>query len=350
VPDRGRPITSLYVAGFGSEPEHGLYRFSLRDDGWSGTQLAAAPTLTSLARHPRLPVVYGTAGTSSTGTVLAWTVGPEAAPVLSSVPAGGTEPCHLSVDPQGRWLAVANYSSGSVAVWRLADDGSIGDREQLLELELIGTGSDPDRQEAAHPHQVVLDGDLAYVPDLGADRIRVYRCEGGPVSRLVREHELEVPAGTGPRHLVVLGNGRVAVSGELRSTILTGTVRDPDSPWHEAASTTRTFPAGEAPSRNYPGDITASPDHARAYLANRGHHTVSTFAVDGEAPRLVGELDTGVSWPQHLLLAGDELLVAGRESSNVVALALEDGVPVSSRFLFDCPGAAWLLPAGPMDS
>jgi hypothetical protein len=148
----------------------------------------------------------------------------------------------------------------------------------------------------------------------------------------------------------VLDDGVVAVSGELRSTILTGRVRDAASPWRVAASTGRTFPPSGAPSRNYPGDITASPDHALAYLANRGHHTVSTFAVGGEAPLLVGELDAGVEWPQHLLLAGDELLVAGRESSNVAALALVDGVPVSSRILFDCPGAAWLLPAGPLDS
>lgn len=348
MPDRERPNASLYVAGHGSGPEHGLYRFRRRDDAWSGTQLAAAPSLTSLARHPTLPVVYGTAGTSSTGSLLAWTVGQEDASLLSSVPSAGTEPCHLAVDPHGRWLAVANYSSGSVAVWALADDGSLGGREQLLEL--TGAGIDPDRQEAAHPHQVVLDGDLAYVPDLGADRIRVYRCDGQPASRFVQEHELAVPAGTGPRHLVVLGDGTVAVSGELRSTILTGTVRDPDSPWRDAASTGRTLRPSAAPTRNYPGDITASPDRALAYLANRGYHTISTFAVGGEDPLLVGELDAGVRWPQHLLLAEDELLVAGRDSSQVAALTLRHGIPVSSRVLFDCPGAAWLLPAGPTDA
>lgn len=340
-------MNSLYVAGCGSAAEHGLYRFALRDQAWSGTQLATVPALNSLAGHPRLPVVYGTAGTPTTGTVLAWTVGEDGASQLSSLPSGGTEPCHLAVHPSGRWLAVANYSSGSVAVWGLADDGSIGDREQLLEL--TGAGSDPERQEAAHPHQVVLDGDLAYVPDLGADLLRVYRWNGD-ATRLVLEHEIPVPAGTGPRHLVVLGDGVAALSGELASTILTGSVSDPDTPWAVAASTGRTLPPGPSPSRNYPGDITASPDRALAYLANRGHHTVSTFAVSGDSPVLVGELDAGVSWPQHLLLAGDELLVAGRESSNVVALTLVDGVPVSSRVLFDCPGAAWLLPAGPMDS
>jgi 6-phosphogluconolactonase len=339
---------TLYVAAYGSAPEHGLYRFGSRDGTWSGSQLAAVPALNSLARHPRLPVVYGTAGTASTGTVLAWTVGEDEASLLSSVPSGGTEPCHLAVDPHGRWLAVANYSSGSVAVWALPDDGSIGGRAQLLEL--TGSSTDSERQETAHPHQVVLDGDLAYVPDLGADCIRVYRFDGDAAAPLVPEQELRVPVGTGPRHLVALDDGVVVVSGELRSTILTGSVRDEAWPWRDVASTGRTFPPGGTLSRNYPGDITASADHALAYLANRGHHTVSTFALGGEAPSLVGELDAGVEWPQHLLLAGDELLVAGRESSNVAALTLADGVPVSSRILFDCPGAAWLLPAGTMDS
>lgn len=340
--------TDLFVAAFGSAPEHGLYRFGLRDGAWSGRQLAAVPALTSLARHPSLPVVYGTAGTPTTGTVLAWAVGGDDAALLSSVPADGTEPCHLAADPHGRWLAAANYSSGSVAVWGLSEDGSLTGREQLLEL--TGSGSDPDRQEAAHPHQVVVDGDRAYVPDLGADLIRVYRCDGDGASRLVPEREHAVPAGTGPRHLVVLGNGRVAVSGELASTILTGSVADPATPWCAVASTRRSLPPSGAPSRNYPGDITASPDRARAYIANRGHHTVSTFAVGGEDPQLLGELDAGVGWPQHLLLIGNELLVAGRETSNVAALTLENGVPVSSRILFDCPGAAWLLPAGPVDA
>jgi 6-phosphogluconolactonase len=338
---------NLFVAGFGSGPEHGLYRFSLRDGAWRGVQVATVAALTSLARHPRLPVIYGTAGTPSTGTVLAWSLDGEAS-LISSVDAGGTEPCHLAVDPRGRWLAVANYSSGSVAVWGLADDGSIGSRAQLLEL--TGSGSDPDRQEAAHPHQVVLDAECAYVPDLGADCIRVYRCESDTGPTFVPERELPVPTGTGPRHLVVLDDGVVAISGELRSTILTGTVTGAASPWREAASTGRTLPSGGTPSRNYPGDITSSSDHSLAYLANRGHHTVSTFAVGGEGPSLVGELDAGVEWPQHLLLAGDDLLVAGRDSSNVAALTLVDGVPVSSRILFDCPGAAWLLPVGPTDS
>jgi 6-phosphogluconolactonase len=333
----------LFVAAHGSGPEHGLYRYVSRNGEWRPTQLATVPALSALAAHPRRPVVYGTSGTRADGTAHAWRIAGDTASLLSEVRTGGAEPCHLAVDPDGRWLVVVNYSSGSLAVWGLADDGSLTERQQLLEL--AGAGVDPERQDAAHPHQVVLDGELAYVPDLGADLVRIYRLGGVPSAALSRDREVPVPSGTGPRHLVVLGDdGLVAVSGELRSTVLTGRLGDAAPKWSEDTSSRVPTPPRTG-DRNYPGDIAASPDRRRAYLANRGHDTIATISVGNGPPELLGEVDAGVRWPQHLLVAGNVLLVAGRESSQVVALSLADGVPTSRRTLFQCPGAAWLLRA-----
>jgi 6-phosphogluconolactonase len=39
----------------------------------------------------------------------------------------GTTSCYLDVDPSGKTLVVANYSSGSVAAWPIQKDGSIGE-------------------------------------------------------------------------------------------------------------------------------------------------------------------------------------------------------------------------------
>jgi hypothetical protein len=79
-------------------------------------------------------------------------------------------------------------------------------------------------------------------------------------------------------------------------------------------------------------------------VANRGYNTVAAFAVGAGAPRLIAELDSGVLWPQHLLVAEDDLLIAGRDSSLVTAMPLVNGVPSEQRTLFECPGAAWLQP------
>jgi 6-phosphogluconolactonase len=286
--------------------------------------------------------VYGVAGTPQDGWLHAWRVD-GAATRLAEVSTGGGEPCHLAVDPQGRWLVVANYATSTLAVWRLADDGSLLGGAHLIALS--GSSVDPDRQEAAHPHQVVLDGDVAYAVDLGADVVHVFtvRSSGDAGDVLTPLRDVAVPTGTGPRHLVRLRDGLVALSGELLSTVLAGRLDGSGADWSVASSTGRGARPAPPYERNYPSDIACSPDQRLVYLANRGHDSVSTFDVTSGEPVLVGEADVGGRWPQHLMVRGDDLLVAARDSNRVCALSLDDGVPTSSRVLLECPGATWLL-------
>jgi 6-phosphogluconolactonase len=338
-------VHELYIAGHGSGSEFGLYRFHVRDGAWMGAQLAEVPALSALAGHPSAPVVYGVSGTPEEGWLHAWRVD-EAATPIAQVPTGGREPCHLAVDPQGRWLVVANYATSSLAVWGLADDGSVlGDAHLLM---LPGSSVDPDRQAAAHPHQVILDGHAAYAVDLGADVVHVLTVHSSRDARevLTPLRDVAVPRGTGPRHLVRLRDGLVAISGELLSTVLAGRLGTSEAQWSVVPSTYRGTPFESGYDRNYPSDIAASPDQRLVYVANRGHNSVSTFDVASGQPVLVGEIDAGGRWPQHLMVCGDDLLVAARDSSRVCALSLDDGVPTTSRVLFECPGATWLL-AGP---
>jgi 6-phosphogluconolactonase (cycloisomerase 2 family) len=344
VPDAPVPAQELFIAGHGAGPEFGLYRFRVRDGGWDGAQLARVDALSALARHPRAPIVYGVSGTPEDGWLHAWRIDGPAEP-LAEVPTGGGEPCHLAVDPAGRWLVVANYAGSSLAVWLLADDGSLLGDPHLIPL--VGTSVDPERQEAAHPHQVVLDGDLAYAVDLGADVVRVFAVQASSDAEDVLTHlrDVAVPAGTGPRHLVTLGDDLVALSGELLSTVLTGRLDGSGLDWSATPSTGRGARPAPPYERNYPSDIARSSDRRLVYLANRGHDTVSTFDVGSGEPVVVGEVDVGGRWPQHFLVQGEDLLVAARDSNRVTALALEDGVPTTSRVLLECPGATWLLPA-----
>lgn len=338
----------LYVAGHGSGPEFGLYRFEFRDGDWHGAQLAEVEALSALARHPSARVVYGVSGSPEEGWLHAWHVDGRATP-LAAVTTGGGEPCHLAVDPGGRWLVVANYATSSLAVWLLADDGSLlGDAELIT---LTGSGVDPDRQEAAHPHQVVLDGELAYAVDLGADVVRVFavRPSDDAADVLPPVREVAVPTGTGPRHLVRIRDGLVALSGELQSTVLVGRLSGSRAGWSVASSTRRGARPAPPYERNYPSDIACSPDQRLVYLANRGHDSVATFDVASGEPVLVGEVDAGGRWPQHLMVLGDDLLVATRDSNRVCALSLDVGVPTRSRVLLECPGATWLLAGAVVD-
>ena len=337
------PVAGLYVAAHGSGPDRGLYRFLNLDGRWRGELLAVVDGLAALSSHPSLPVVYGVSGTG-TGLVHAWEVSSDGALALSELPTGGVEPCHVVVSPDAGMLVVTNYESGTLSIWRLADDGSLGGTAQLVQL--TGSSSDPERQGAAHPHQVTFAEGLVYVVDLGADVVRVFRVSepDSPAGALTPLLEVAAPRGTGPRHLVTLPSGEVAVSGELAGTVLTGRLDAPAGDWRQSPSSRGTRLS--RPPRNYPGDIQRSADGRFVYVANRGYDTIATFAVGTDAPRRVGECDSLVRWPQHLLVTADDLLVAGRDSSLVVALPLRDGVAGEPRALFECAGAAWLLPIG----
>lgn len=337
------PHTALLVASRGTGPAHGLTRWVERDGRWTGTLLATVNQLSSLARHPALPVLYGTSRMGLEGDIHAWRLEGDTALTLGGKSSGGGEPCHLVVDPTGSLLLYANYNTCDLGVQRLDADGGFAGSMSLLRL--TGKGPEAGRQDDAHPHQLFFIGDTLVVIDLGTDLVREYAIDlARPgAEALVETRRTHVPAGSGPRHGVVLDDGRLALSGELGCNLLVGRRGEPADTWADVRSTLRSGPARTRHLRNYPGDIQRAPDSRHVYFANRGYDTVTTFDVTGPLPVLVSELDAGADWPQHLLATEDHLLVAGWDSSVVRVFPLDGGRPSAGATLFDCPGAGWLM-------
>jgi 6-phosphogluconolactonase len=338
-------MSRYLIASRGEDAGHGLVLLTIDETSSSFETLATVDQLSSLALHPTLPIVYGTAGRSTPGRVLSWGLTAGGARLLADVSAGPDElePCHVAVDPQGRFIGVANYTSSEIVLWPLSEAGVIeGDPTRV---RLTGSGPDGERQEAAHPHQIHLTDNGAscrmHVVDLGADVIRVMDVTftGREIDAVDAVESHRVPAGTGPRHLVFLPDGRVAISGELASTLVVG-VLGADS-WQVVPSTARQGPARSRTSRNYPGDLQRSPDGDYLYLANRGYDTIAVFDVRDREPVLVAEVDPGVAWPQHLLVGDGTLLVAGWDSSQIAVSAVERGVP-GPPALVDVPHPGWI--------
>jgi 6-phosphogluconolactonase len=73
---------------------------------------------------------------------------------LNTASSAGVEPAHAAIDPSGRFLLVANYRSGSVAVFALGADGSIGELVDLMQDE--GSSVHPKRQTGPHAHQIAF--------------------------------------------------------------------------------------------------------------------------------------------------------------------------------------------------
>lgn len=332
---------SLLVASRGACELHGLTRWVQRDGEWRGATLARVNQLSSLARHPSLPVVYGTSRMGMDGEIHAWRVEDDSATPLGGKSSEGAEPCHLTVDPSGRLLIVTNYTTSTLGLQRLGPDGGFDGPIALLKLS--GGGPEPARQDDAHPHQVFFDGDTLICIDLGADLVREFRVDlTQPGTGVLGEiRTTPVPPNSGPRHGVVLPDGRLAISGELGSNLIVG--RRGEAGWANVPSTRHPGAGKTRWRRNYPGDLQRSRDGRHVYFANRSLDTVSTFDIAGAVPVLVDERDSQTQWPQHLLATESHVLVAGWDSGTVVALPLVDGVPVGVTPLFDCPGAGWLL-------
>ena len=131
-------------------------------------------------------------------------------------PFRGEDPCYVSTD--GALLAVANYSGGTLATYRLREDGSIAPLDSLL-ISGIG-GPDLSRQEAPHVHCAVFspDGKHLFFSEFSADEIGRLDVYAGGVRNYCRAATLH--ADYGPRHLLFDASGRrLYVIGELSGDI-----------------------------------------------------------------------------------------------------------------------------------
>ena len=159
------------------------------------------------------------------GTVSAFAIDPATGKLrlLNVVSSHGSGPCHLTLDRTGRWLAVANYGSGSFAVLPVKEDGSLG--ESVAFQQHRGSGPNRDRQQGPHAHCVLFSADNRYllVADLGLDRVMVYRFD--PTTGAVAPNDPpfgSVPAGAGARHLLFHPNGRYLYTiDEMQSAVTT---------------------------------------------------------------------------------------------------------------------------------
>ncbi|MBM2618721.1 lactonase family protein [Actinoplanes sp. LDG1-06] len=321
----------LFVGGYTSDKGgdgEGITR--LRRDPATGSLtgpevVAPTPSPSFLVQHPTLPLLYAVNELDPDGTVSAFAVASDGSLTpVSSRPTGGSDPAHLAVTAGGRHLLVANYGTGSVAVFPLDPEGALGERSDLLTLE--GSGPVTDRQAGPHAHMVFPVRDEVLIADLGSDH--VWRARLDPVAGRLTMLTPAVAAkpGTGPRHVRFSPDGALFVVGELGGDL---------SWWRPAADGSLDL-AGQAATttaggENYPSEIVVRPDGRFVYVANRGPNTVATFSWDGEAAVLVAETPVGGDWPRHMILVGDHLYVTNQRSQSVTTFRVdpETGVPVA---------------------
>jgi 6-phosphogluconolactonase len=239
---------------------------------------------------------------------------------LGSRPAGAGA-CHVAVAPSGRYVLVASYHSGSVQVFPVAPDGSLGEPTHVVRHH--GSSVHPVRQTGAHAHMVAFDprtGEVL-VPDLGMDAVVVYALS--PDGRLQERARIDAVPGDGPRHLVFHPDGdRVYVLGELGNTVLAAR-RDGDR-WQRTAVAS-TLPAGFT-GHSQAGAIRISPSGRHLLASNRGHDSVAVLRVDGDDVALVRTEPVRGRWPRELTLLPDgrTVLAGNQDEGGITAFAFDD--------------------------
>ncbi len=243
----------------------------------------------------------------------------------SSFPTGGTDPCHVAIDPFRHWIAVANYGDGSVSFFALDDSGHMtGKREHF---QHTGQSVDPVRQSAAHAHQVIFDRHgYAWVTDLGCDMVMPYAVFRDHIAPCP-EKNVQVVPGSGPRAGVFSSDGRhFYLIQELGSCVTHFRIGDDQTMM--LAESVSTLPDGSIVG-NTAADIQLAKDGTHLYASNRGHDSVCVYHVDGNGClKTVEIVPCHGRTPRHMALSPDgRWLLVGHQNSDSIAVfhVLADG-------------------------
>jgi 6-phosphogluconolactonase len=322
-----------FVGTYTDGDSEGVYTCNLDRDSGELERVdatAAGENPSFLAVHPNGEFLYAVNEVDD-GAVTALSIDRDSGELTELnqvVTGGGADPCYCTVEATGQYLLVAHYTGGTVAMVPIEDDGTVAEPSHVVEHE--GSGPNPDRQETAHPHSIRPgpENRFAYVPDLGTDEVFVYELdlEDGKL-RPTEFGALELPGGSGPRHLDFHPDqDRIYLLNELDST-LTVIDRDPSTGALDVRGSQPTLPA------TFEGDNTTADVHVHdsgkwVYASNRGHDSIAVFAIDETTGALafVERVSTRGEWPRNFAITppGSHLLAENEDTDDVVTFEIDE--------------------------
>ncbi len=270
---------------------------------------------------------------------------------LNEVASRGADPCYITVDPSGKFALVANYTGGSIATFPISAEGKLGEASGFIQHS--GHGLNPKRQEAAHAHSIDLSPDerFAFVDDLGLDQMLVYRFDKSKGSLKPNNPPFaKLDAGAGPRHFALDPSGQHAyVISEMASTVTAFSFASKSGTFNRI-QTISTLPE-DFKGENDDAEIEIHPSGKFLYASNRGHDSITVFAIDPTKGTLnvVEHASTQGKEPRNFAIdpSGMLLFAENQNSNNIVVFridqktgkltptgkTLEVGQPVCIKFL-----------------
>jgi 6-phosphogluconolactonase len=290
----------------------------------NSTEKVVSPSYLSVSPNNKFIYAVNENGTQSAVSAFTYDSPTGKLKLLNTNSSLGADPCHLINDDKN--VIVANYSGGSIAVFKKNADGSITEGQQLIQHE--GKGPNAARQEKAHVHQVVFSPDKKFVlsNDLGQDKIFIYKYN--PSSRheiLTLKGTVDVKSGSGPRHLAFSKDGKfVYLVQELDGT-LTSFAYDKTGNL-KLLKETNIIPK-DFKGANSSAAIKISPDGNFLYVSDRGDVnaiTVCQILKDGSIKFIEQESTLGKGPRDFVIDPSGNYLLVGHQYTNEIIIFKRD--------------------------
>ncbi|TAD92063.1 MAG: lactonase family protein [Bacteroidetes bacterium] len=304
-----------------------IYRFSAATGLFDSIGVAEAINPSYLALNNKGNRLYAVGETASdrSGHVSAFAFNKKTGSLqrMNTAETGGDNPCYVSVTRRGQWLAVANYSGGSLSVFKLLPNGGIDTASRTVQ-QYQGSSINKGRQEKPHIHTAMFDGREKNLisADLGTDLIRIKPVKtNSPTLLQPGGVELRMEAGSGPRHVELHPKLPIIyVVEELTGKVSVHRMQGGGNSLLQRLEADTITPAktdkGSA-------DIHLSPDAKFLYVSNRAQaHNLTIYKVNPKTGLLttVGYQSTLGKNPRNFAIepSGKYLLVANQGTNNVV--------------------------------
>jgi 6-phosphogluconolactonase len=306
-----------------------VYRFNSITGDFDSVNMIKTSNPSFLAVSPDERFVYAVhedANNGKGGDIAAFSFNKEQGKLsfINQQLSGGDHPCYVSVDKTGKWIAAANYTSGSLSILPVAKNGGVDAATTVIQHE--GYSVNADRQKGPHAHCAIFSKDNKYLfaADLGIDKLMIYAFDD-KTGKLTEANPVMTEAGAGPRHVTFSPNNKYAYLIEE----LTGSV----SAYRYANGKFELVQNISALPPDYMGPIGSADIHTSAdgkflYASNRGEsNTIAIFQINQKTGwlTLVGHQSTLGKTPRNFNFdpTGNFLLAANQNSDEVVVFKVD---------------------------
>lgn len=305
-------------------------------DGSNPSWLAFDPSRTHLYAGNEISNYQGT----NSGSVSAFSIDRSNGhlTLLNTVSSEGAGPAHLSVHPSGKYVLVANYHGGTVAVLPIQPDGELGRATDVKhDRGPIGpthAASAPhgsfaiSGHDKPHAHMIQSDpsGKFVLSSDLAMDRIFIWKFDAEKGTLSANDPaSIEFPPGDGPRHFTFHPNGRWMYSLQEEASTLVVFEYDATGGRLRAKQTVSSLPPGFT-GTSFTSEVMVSPDARFVYAANRLHDSIAWFSIGPTgALTFAGEAWTRGDYPRSFNIdpTGNFLYSCNQRADAITAFRIE---------------------------